>query len=63
MLRLHEDRDRLSEALNFTERHDVFCPVVERIILHGLAGISGGQLPRLGQGGTVWAKVHANFSA
>jgi predicted nucleotidyltransferase component of viral defense system len=64
MLRLHEDRERFGEALNFTEAEthfparlvekDYFCTV----ILEYLAV----QVPELVfKGGTCLAKIHANF--
>ena len=64
MLRLHEDRERFGEALNFTEAEtnfparlvekDYFCTV----ILEYLAA----RVPDLVfKGGTCLAKIHANF--
>ena len=64
MLRLHEDRDRLSEALNFTEAAMTFSArLVEKdyyctVLLEYLAGHIPGLVFK---GGTCLAKVHANF--
>ena len=64
MLRLHEDRERFGEALNFTEAEtnfparlvekDYFCTVILEYLAMRVPGL-------VFKGGTCLAKIHANF--
>lgn len=64
MLRLHEDRERFGEALNFTEAEtnfparlvekDYFCTVILEYLAVRVPGL-------VFKGGTCLAKIHANF--
>ena len=64
MLRLHEDRDRFGEALNFTEAETELPGAAggERLFCTVLLEYLAGKVPGLVfKGGTCLAKVHTHF--